>query len=246
MDIDLGGLPPSASSHPSILFPVTYASNFLKPFLQSRAEQFAALSDLPSSANVDVPSSSDATHLSVTPTPAEGTPATSPAMSAGGFGGGTGAGGSPSPANVSSTSHRFAQPAANVPEKCFTFCSQRAESSPMCRMFCLRMRQPLPTQNEELARLRGSAYEESTFNTRPVKEQEAERAGFFERMRQNLLPYSFIVVKGTPEGVVGRYMEEMDQDDGQHDFGALSRHAPAKLRRKSTGGIEYMDWGPAG
>lgn len=116
----------------------------------------------------------------------------------------------------------------------------------MCRMFCLRMRQPLPSQKEQLARLNGATHDEHTYGTRPFREQEAEQLGFFERMRRNLAPYSIVVLKGSHDGVAGRYMEEMDFDDGNYDFGPLSRHAPPNLRRKAPDGMSYMDWGPAG
>lgn len=69
---------------------------------------------------------------------------------------------------------------------------------------------------------------------------------FFESMRARLAPYSLIYVKGSPEGVVGRYMEELDGDDGIYDFGPVSRHAPLSLRRKSTNNIEWLDWEDAG
>ena len=59
-------------------------------------------------------------------------------------------------------------------------------------------------------------------------------------------PWSFIYVKGTPEGVVGRYMEELEGDDGNSDFGSISRNASDLMRRKSPGGMEYIDWGEHG
>jgi len=121
-----------------------------------------------------------------------------------------------------------------IPEKCFTWCSQRNDGSPMCRMMCLRRRPPLPTKEESLARLRPGA---------SSAEASTASVGFFAGLRNRLMPYSLIFVKGTPEGVVGRYMEELEGDDGQYDFGPLSRHAPYALRRKSTGHVEYLDWG---
>lgn len=108
----------------------------------------------------------------------------------------------------------------------------------MCRMLCLRRRPAIPTQNEALAKLRPSNNSETS--------GAGSVTGFFDAWRARLAPYSFIYVKGTPEGVVGRYMEELDADDGQYDFGPVSRHAPHKVRRKSDGKVEFFDWGEAG
>lgn len=134
-----------------------------------------------------------------------------------------------------------------IPEKCLSWCSQRDGAPAMCRMLCLRRRPALPTQNEALAKLRpptrdGDDSVHGAFEGREKKDD----IGFFEAWRAKLAPYSFIYVKGTPEGVVGRYMEELDADDGQYDFGPVSRHAPHTIRRKSDGSIEYFDWGEAG
>ncbi|BEI88055.1 uncharacterized protein CcaverHIS019_0107730 [Cutaneotrichosporon cavernicola] len=122
-----------------------------------------------------------------------------------------------------------------IPEKCLSWCSQRDGAPAMCRMLCLRNRTPLLTQAEALAKLRPDSSSSKT----------ASIGDFFEAWRTRLSPYSFIYVKGTPEGVVGRYMEELDADDGQYDFGAVSRWAPDKMRRRSDG-VEYLDWGEAG
>ncbi|BEI80249.1 hypothetical protein CcaverHIS002_0107780 [Cutaneotrichosporon cavernicola] len=97
-----------------------------------------------------------------------------------------------------------------IPEKCLSWCSQRDGAPAMCRMLCLRNRTPLLTQAEALAKLRPDSSSSKT----------ASIGDFFEAWRTRLSPYSFIYVKGTPEGVVGRYMEELDADDGQYDFGA--------------------------
>jgi hypothetical protein len=105
-------------------------------------------------------------------------------------------------------------------------------------MLCLRRRDPLPSQAQALAKLRPDSAPEST--PAPVSV-----GAFFDAWRARLAPYSLIYVKGTPEGVVGRYMEELDADDGQHDLGAVSRWAPDKVRRRSEG-VEYLDWGEAG
>jgi hypothetical protein len=65
-------------------------------------------------------------------------------------------------------------------------------------------------------------------------------------MEKRAAPYSFIYVKGTPEGVIGRYMEEMEGDDGNRDFGSVSRGASDLVRRRGAGGWEYLDWGEHG
>ncbi|TXT11088.1 hypothetical protein VHUM_01839 [Vanrija humicola] len=118
----------------------------------------------------------------------------------------------------------------------------------MCRMWCLRKRVAVPTpQSEALARLRGEYNGGKT--PAPASPSwtlaDAVRAPF-EALRVGISPYSIVYVKGTTEGVVGRYQEELEGDDGIYDFGALSRHAPADLARKSTGGFEWLDWGESG
>lgn len=121
----------------------------------------------------------------------------------------------------------------------------------MCRMLCLRRRPALATQSETLAKLRPQTSSDTSSSNAISSSSSRSGAaagvtGFFEAWRARLAPYSFIYIKGTPEGVVGRYMEELDADDGQYDFGPVSRHAPHKVRRKSDGKVEYFDWGEAG
>lgn len=130
--------------------------------------------------------------------------------------------------------HRPAPPTPmRVPEKCLTWCSQKDGAPAFCRMLCLRKRQPLATQSEALAKLRP-----------PSHNNDPEPAlNFFESLRARLAPYSIIYVRGTAEGVVGRYMEELDADDGQYDFGQFSRHAPDKLRRANNGRLQELNWG---
>ena len=123
-----------------------------------------------------------------------------------------------------------------MPEKCLTWCSQRNDMPALCRMLCLRKREPLDTQSEALAKLRPSRH----------GDEQGAVASMFESLRAKLAPYSLVYVKGTADGVVGRYMEELDMDDGQYDFGPISRHAPPALRRKSTNHVEYLEWGEAG
>lgn len=43
---------------------------------------------------------------------------------------------------------------SSTPEKCLTFCSQRADAPPICRMLCLRRRPKQLSRAEELERLR--------------------------------------------------------------------------------------------
>lgn len=170
------------------------------------------------------------------------------------------------------------------PEKCFTFCSQRADAPPLCRMFCLRKRLPARTQAEDLARLRPGvpkreelasptfpmtapivpAYypqiaqtvpppEPTSVKTRGTgKKDESWLAGLsawspFEALKRRLDPYSFIYVRGTPDGVVGRYMEEMEYDDGENDFGVVSRGATAMVqKRRLDNKLEWLEWGDHG
>ena len=70
----------------------------------------------------------------------------------------------------------------------------------------------------------------------------------FESLRKRLEPYSLVYIRGTPDGVIGRYMEEMECDDGQYDFGSISRgasHLQSRKRREDIG-IEFLDWGDHG
>ncbi|KAL1410034.1 hypothetical protein Q8F55_004036 [Vanrija albida] len=145
---------------------------------------------------------------------------------------------------------RHAAPAITPPkEKCLTWCSQQADAPAMCRMWCLRKRIDVPrTQTEALARLRPGGGE-GVDDNKPASPAwtlaDAVRAPF-EALRVGISPYSIVYVKGTTEGVVGRYQEELEGDDGIYDFGPLSRHAPPDLARKSTGGFEWLDWGESG
>lgn len=67
----------------------------------------------------------------------------------------------------------------------------------------------------------------------------------FAALRRAADPYSIIYVRGTPDGVIGRYMEEMESDDGHRDFGeSISRHAKQKGREERV--MEYLDWGEEG
>ena len=158
---------------------------------------------------------------------------------------------------------------SEIPEKCFTFCSQRADGPPLCRMFCLRRRQPLATQKEELKRLRPQRHQrqilgqptsaglldvsDSATSSSAYASGEARQAAGtwldalrwpFEILKRRADPYSFIYVTGTFDGVVGRYMEELEYDDGVSDFGSLSRGS--KQRRGDEKHMEVLDWGEHG
>jgi len=132
-----------------------------------------------------------------------------------------------------------------VPERCLTFCSQRQDSQPLCRMFCLRRRRAVMSQREELDKLRSNYHHDETNMKNPSK----EGSGIwnpFKALERRFAPWSFIYIKGTPEGVVGRYMEELEGDDGNRDFGSVSRGASDLQRRKAGDGMEYIDWGEHG
>ncbi|EIW69941.1 hypothetical protein TREMEDRAFT_61710 [Tremella mesenterica DSM 1558] len=151
-----------------------------------------------------------------------------------------------------------------VPEKCLTFCSQRADGPAMCRMFCLRRRHLASTQKEELERLRPKIVHRTSSSSIPIttpllnletnkREEMGEMKSTdwwntlrnpFEALRRKVEPYSFIYLRGTFEGVVGRYMEEMEHDDGEHDFGTISRGMRPKRGEEVK--MEILDWGEHG
>lgn len=139
-----------------------------------------------------------------------------------------------------------------TPEKCLTFCSQRHNAPPLCRMLCLRRRNPQLSQKEQIARLRpqrrasSTTSDEATTFTSPTISFLSSFSPF-ESLRRRLEPYSFVFIRGTPNGVVGRYMEEMEHDDGQYDSGTKSRGAGHLHRRKRADtGVKFLDWGDHG
>jgi hypothetical protein len=113
-------------------------------------------------------------------------------------------------------------------------------------MFCLRRRRAVMSQREELDKLRPTYRDETNMN---MKNPSKEGSGIwnpFKALERRFAPWSFIYIKGTPEGVVGRYMEELEGDDGNRDFGSVSRGASDLQRRKAGDGMEYIDWGEHG
>jgi hypothetical protein len=119
-------------------------------------------------------------------------------------------------------------------------------------MFCLRRRRPVASQKEELAKLRPASSSLSNESITSIgtstkkKEEIGEGWNPFKALERRFAPWSFIYVKGSPEGVVGRYMEELEGDDGNRDFGSVSRGASELQRRKAGDGMEYIDWGEHG
>lgn len=129
-----------------------------------------------------------------------------------------------------------------VPEKCLTFCSQSQDNQAICRMFCLRRRRPVTPQAEQLARLRPASMSKTEDKNTDSGSWGTGGWNPFKALERRAAPWSFIYVKGSPEGVVGRYMEELQQDDGNRDFGGISRGASDLQRRRGPGGMEYIDW----
>ena len=128
-------------------------------------------------------------------------------------------------------------------EKCFTWCSQRADSPPFCRMLCFRKRQPKPDESLNPPKRSSIASSSVAASIWPGGEDWKP----FEGLRKWVEPYSLVYIRGTPDGVVGRYMEEMQGDDGFNDFGTVSRGADEARRRKKEGEVyQSFDWGPDG
>lgn len=70
-----------------------------------------------------------------------------------------------------------------------------------------------------------------------------------ETLRSRITPYSIIYIRGTPDGVIGRYMEELEWDDGVYDFKGISRGQVAKSagrRRDEDFKMEWLEWGDHG
>jgi hypothetical protein len=108
------------------------------------------------------------------------------------------------------------------------------------------------SQKEELAKLRPSTslasngHDDLSTNTKPTTGDNIFAWNPFKALERRFAPWSFIYIKGSPEGVVGRYMEELEVDDGNRDFGSVSRMASDLQRRKAGDGMEYIDWGEHG
>lgn len=129
-------------------------------------------------------------------------------------------------------------------------------------MFCLRKKHLPASREDEIARLRPpSSFRKDRQRDRLGTEVGGEShtddrsvpfsfsaawASFtpLQSLRRTLSPYSIIYVRGTADGVVGRYMEEMENDDGHRDFEGMSRYAVEK--RGAEREIEYFSWGDEG
>lgn len=156
-----------------------------------------------------------------------------------------------------------------MPEKCFSWCTQSEMAKPLCRMVCLRKR--------GVGAAAGMTREEQLKRLRPRQPQRIESAsgggGGVESvvsppspsivdwlyspiatLGSRLSPYSIIYIRGTPDGVIGRYMEELEWDDGIYDFKGLSRGQMAKSADGVGGGrkreedqkMEWLEWGDHG
>ncbi|OCF30746.1 hypothetical protein I316_07632 [Kwoniella heveanensis BCC8398] len=177
---------------------------------------------------------------------------------------------SSSPHQSQTTQASQTQRQPRMPEKCFSFCTQNDNARPLCRMLCLRKRAPELTREEQLKRLRPPTSASTTAHSHSLVHISSDMASAssssssasgssitsylsapFELLRKKVEPYSVIYVRGTPDGVVGRYMEELEWDDGEYDFGAISRGGSSKkMKKRGAGGEEskynWIDWGDHG
>ncbi|WVF68050.1 hypothetical protein IAT40_002812 [Kwoniella sp. CBS 6097] len=174
-------------------------------------------------------------------------------------------GSSSSSSSSSSSTTQMTHRQPRMPEKCFSFCTQSDNARPFCRMLCLRKKAPELTREEQLKRLRpptlststspsphslshtSSIPSETTTTTSTSSSITSYLSAPFEALRKKVEPYSIIYVRGSPDGVVGRYMEELEWDDGEYDFGVVSRGGSSKRKK---GGEEkkydWIDWGDHG
>ncbi|OXG96252.1 hypothetical protein C345_00362 [Cryptococcus neoformans A2-102-5] len=164
-----------------------------------------------------------------------------------------------------------------MPEKCFSWCTQSEMGRPFCRMFCVRKRAVGWTREEQLKRLRpqqrrigrevegvGVSASADVFASMSKSEQTVSSSSSssppppsifdwlyspIETLRSRITPYSIIYIRGTPDGVIGRYMEELEWDDGVYDFKGISRGQVAKSggrRRDEEPKMEWLEWGDHG
>lgn len=162
-----------------------------------------------------------------------------------------------------------------MPEKCFSWCTQSEMARPFCRMVCLRKKEKGVgmTREEQLERLRprqrqqriqvesgvasasASASADALANViSPSPSPSSSSSSIAEwiyspiaTLRSRLTPYSIIYIRGTPDGVIGRYMEELEWDDGVYDFKGLSRGQAAKSAARGEGEkMEWLEWGDQG
>ncbi|WVO17283.1 hypothetical protein L204_104975 [Cryptococcus depauperatus] len=135
----------------------------------------------------------------------------------------------------------------SMPEKCFSFCTQTEMARPLCRMLCLRKRAPSFSREEQLARL--CPHAAVTPEQTPSSSILSLLSSPFKILRQRLQPYSLIYIRGNPDGVIGRYMEELEWDDGLYDFKDVSRGIVVKQawrRRGEDMKMERIEWGDHG
>lgn len=161
-----------------------------------------------------------------------------------------------------------------MPEKCFSWCTQSEMARPFCRMVCLRKREKGVglgmTREERLERLRPRQQQQQRIQVESAsadalasvisRSSSSSSSSMVEwiyspiaTLRSRLTPYSIIYVRGTPDGVIGRYMEELEWDDGVYDFKGLSRGQVAKSAGGGSGRgrgedekMEWLEWGDHG
>ncbi|KAE8541352.1 hypothetical protein D1P53_002711 [Cryptococcus gattii VGV] len=165
-----------------------------------------------------------------------------------------------------------------MPEKCFSWCTQSEMARPFCRMVCLRKREKGVgvgmTREEQLERLRPRQRQQriqvesasadalaSVISPSPSSSSSSSSSSSIVEwlsspiatLRSRLTPYSIIYIRGTPDGVIGRYMEELEWDDGVYDFKGLSRGQVAKSAAGGRGRgrdedpkMEWLEWGDHG
>lgn len=193
-----------------------------------------------------------------------------------GSSGGGGVGGVPAAAADPEEARRqeMAYRLRAMPEQCFSWCTQSEMARPLCRMLCVRKRAPVRSREEQLKRLRpqprvrqGEVESASASVFASVVSSKGEQTlssssspppppsifdwlhSPIETLRSRITPYSIIYIRGTPDGVIGRYMEELEWDDGVYDFKGISRGQVAKSagrRRDEDFKMEWLEWGDHG
>lgn len=133
-----------------------------------------------------------------------------------------------------------------VQERCFTWCTQREDNHPFCKMLCLRKRTLQPSPDKSLSRYNGQRSTRLPLEKTGESSSAPWRSLFtwtpFANFRRRLEPYSIVYLRGYFDGPLGRYMEELEQDDGHRDFGHVSRGTMAERKQRDDIGMRYMDW----